>query len=202
MTPDRTVFIVDDDQAVLNSLRWLLESAGHTVETFTSAPQFLDRCNTSLGGCLLLDIRMPGMDGIELQEELNARGFDIPIVIISGHADVATAIRTMKAGAIDLIEKPFADQELLDRIDRALRIEEARSSRRSDKSRVAACLEQLTPREREVMDLVVTGSSNKQIAEELHISNKTVEAHRAKVMKKMEAESLAGLVRDVLSVSS
>jgi len=202
MREQTTVFVVDDDRAMLNSLKWLLESAGHNVETFASSLAFLEQADSSISGWLLLDIRMPDMDGLQLQDRLVARGVDIPIIIISGHADVSTTVRAMKAGAIDLIEKPFDDQKLLDRIGFALNIEDVRRDRRYDLQRISRRVKRLTPREKEVMELVVTGNSNKNIARELNISNKTVEAHRAKVMRKMKADSLASLIREIVLLPS
>ncbi len=201
MHSDPTVYVVDDDAAVLNSISWLLESASHRVETFSSGLDFLEKYTDSSPGCLLLDIRMPGMGGLEVQEVIRNRRIDIPIVIISGHADVTTAVRALKAGAVDFIEKPFSDQHLLEKIAGALEEDVRRRRNRAEEGHVVSRIESLTPREREVMDLVVDGNSNKQIAEVLSISNKTVEAHRAKVMRKMEAGSLADLVRNVLSVA-
>ncbi len=201
MSEHPTVYIVDDDHAVLKSMKWLLESEGYRVDTESSPSNFLERANRSMNGCLLLDIRMPDMDGLTLQKRLLDLGIDMPVVIISGHADVSAAVKAMKTGAIDLLEKPFADREILERVDRAMRIEERRKVRRRDLGRVSRRMTALTRREREVMELVVAGNSNKRIAEKLCISNKTVEAHRAKVMKKMEATSLAELVRDAILVS-
>lgn len=195
MQPNTTVFVVDDDPAIRESLRWLIESVGLNVKMFTTAHEFLEGYDPSLPGCLVLDIRMPGMSGLDLQNELAARQFNIPILIITGHAEVPVAVRAMKAGALDFIEKPFSDQLLLDRIRRA--IEKDTESRRANSQRaeVAARLAQLTPREREVMDLVIAGKANKVIASELGLSPKTVEVHRAHVMKKMQVDSLADLVR-------
>jgi len=190
-----TVFVVDDDPAIRESLRWLIESVGLGVKIFTTAQEFLEGYDPALPGCLVLDIRMPGMSGLDLQNELAARKVNIPILIITGHAEVPVAVRAMKAGALDFIEKPFSDQLLLDRIRRA--IEKDAEFRRADSQRaeVAARLAQLTPREREVMDLVIAGKANKVIASELGLSPKTVEVHRAHVMKKMRVDSLADLVR-------
>ena len=195
MQSNPTVFVVDDDPAIRESLRWLIESVGLNVKVFTTAHEFLDAYDPSLPGCLVLDILMPGMSVLDLQSELAARKVNIPILIITGHAEVPVAVRAMKAGALDFIEKPFSDQLLLDRIRRA--IEKDTESRRthSQRAEVAARLAQLTPREREVMDLVIAGKANKVIASELGLSPKTVEVHRAHVMKKMQVDSLADLVR-------
>jgi two-component system response regulator FixJ len=195
MQPNPTVFVVDDDPAIRESLRWLIESVGLNVKIFTTAQEFLEGYDPSLPGCLVLDVRMPGMSGLDLQNELAARKVNIPILIITGHAEVPVAVRAMKAGALDFIEKPFSDQLLLDRVRRA--IEKDAEFRQADSLRteVAARLAQLTPREREVMDLVIAGKANKVIASELGLSPKTVEVHRAHVMKKMQVDSLADLVR-------
>ena len=190
-----TVFVVDDDPAIRESLRWLIESVGLKVKVFTTANEFLESYDPSLPGCLVLDIRMPGMSGLDLQNELAAREVSIPILIITGHAEVPVAVRAMKAGALDFIEKPFSDQLLLDRIRRAIEKDVEFRQAHSERAEVAARLAQLTPREREVMDLVIAGKANKVIASELGLSPKTVEVHRAHVMKKMQVDSLADLVR-------
>lgn len=193
-----TVFVVDDDEAMRNSLKWLLESEGCTVETFASASQFLDDYYPGRAGCLLLDVRMPGMSGLELQEYLHGEQIRIPVIIITGHGDVPMAVRAMKAGALDFIEKPFDDEKLLAGIRRALETDLERRTQQATRADLAIRMAQLTPREREVMLMVTDGKSNKEIAGELGVSAKTVEAHRARVMEKMEARSLAELVRMVL----
>jgi two-component system response regulator FixJ len=195
MQSNPTVFVVDDDPAIRESLRWLIESVGLKVKIFATAQEFLEGYDPSVAGCLVLDIRMPGMSGLDLQNELAARKVAIPIVIITGHAEVPVAVRAMKAGALDFIEKPFSDQLLLDRIRRALEADAEFRRVHSQRATVAARLAELTPREREVMDLVIAGKANKVIASELGLSPKTVEVHRAHVMKKMQVESLADLVR-------
>jgi RNA polymerase sigma factor (sigma-70 family) len=197
-----TVFIVDDDEAVRDSLSWLMQSVGLSTETFPSADAFLQGFGEDRPGCLLLDIRMPGISGLELQSLLRERGFRLPLVVISGHADVPMAVRALKAGAFDFIEKPFNDQLLLDTVQRA--IEHDRQQRESH-ARVDVWrrrLDTLTPREREVLQLVVGGASNKQISSELGVSMKTVEAHRARVMDKLQADSLSELVRMTLTVAN
>lgn len=199
---DATVFIVDDDPAVRSSMSWLLESVDLPVEVCASAQEFLEIYSPDTPGCLVLDIRLPGMSGLELQAELAQRNIDIPIIIVTGHAEVPIAVRAMKAGAVDFIEKPFSDQVLLDCIRRALqRDTESRvdSVRREE---IATRVRLLTPRETEVMAKVVDGFSNKMIAAQLGVSRKTVEAHRAGVMKKMEAQSVADLVRMVTEYQS
>jgi RNA polymerase sigma factor (sigma-70 family) len=195
-----TVFVVDDDQAMRNSLKWLIESVGVVVENFSSADDFLARFQPSRTGCMVLDVRMPGMSGLELLEQLGQRGISIPVVIITGHGDVPMAVRAMKAGAIDFIEKPFNDEALLDAIRRALAFSEEQCSHQDEHLQILQRLQHLTPREHEVMEMVTDGRSNKEIANALGVSAKTIEAHRARVMEKMQAGSLAELVRMVLAV--
>ena len=190
-----TVFIVDDDQAVARSLRWLIESVQLKVETFASAQAFLDGYAAAKPGCLVLDVRMPGMSGIELQERLTVQRIRVPIIFITGHGDVQLAVRAVQAGAFDFIEKPFNDQDLLDRIQRAISFDSEQRARDSQRSRLSALFASLTTREREVMDLVVEGMSNKAVANTLGLSAKTVEVHRAKVMEKMNARSVSDLVK-------
>ncbi|MBI3057475.1 MAG: response regulator transcription factor [Betaproteobacteria bacterium] len=194
--PDRPlVYVVDDDEALRDSLRWLLESAGHRVATCASAEAFLATYAAEQGGCVLLDIRMPGMSGLQLQDELKRRGHAIPIVFITGHGDVPMAVNAVKKGAFEFIEKPFNAQALLVLIDHALDID-------AKARRAAARFGRLTKREREVMDCIVAGKRNQDIAAELSISIKTVEAHRAAVMWKMGVDSLAGLVKLVQSAGT
>ena len=193
-----TVFVVDDDAPVRDGLKLLLRSVGHRVETCASAQEFLDLYTDDRPGCLVLDVRMPGMSGLDLQERLNERHAILPIIFITGHGDVPMAVEALQAGALDFLQKPFRDQELLDRIARAL--EKDASNRRElvELKQIAARFAELTPRERAVMDLVVQGKANKVIAGDLDISQRTVEIHRARVMEKTQAGSLAHLVRMVL----
>ena len=190
--------MVDDDEAMRSSLEWLIESEGLPVETFDSAQAFLDAYYPGRAGCALLDVRMPGMSGLELQEHLRQQQIRIPVIIITGHGDVPMAVRAMKAGALDFIEKPFDDDTLLATIQRAIEVDASQRTQQAGRAELAARLAQLTPREHEVMLMVTDGKSNKEIANELGVSAKTVEAHRARVMEKMEARSLAELVRMVL----
>lgn len=193
---DATAFIVDDDQAVARSLRWLIETVRLKVETFSSAQAFLDGYDASKPGCLVLDVRMPGMSGLELQERLAARrAHHVPIIFITGHGDVQMAVRAVQAGAFDFVEKPFNDQDLLDRIQRAIVFDAEQRVREAQRAQLRALFASLTPREREVLDLVAEGLSNKAIANSLGLSAKTVEVHRAKVMEKMHARSLSDLVK-------
>ncbi|WP_456447874.1 response regulator transcription factor [Thiolapillus sp.] len=193
--PRPTVFVVDDDEAMRSSLQWLIESVDLPVECYASAEAFLEAYYPGRSGCLLLDVRMPGMGGLELQEYLRRHEITIPVIIITGHGDVPMSVRAMKEGAIDFIEKPFNDELLLDAIRNALAVDERQRQEQTLRAELAACLATLTPREHEVMDMVTAGKSNKEIASALGVSAKTVEAHRAKVMDKMKASSLAELVR-------
>lgn len=202
MSKELTVFVVDDDQAMRGSLHWLIESVGMQVETFDSAHAFLDAYDPGRAGCLLLDVRMPGMSGLELQAYLGRRAIRIPVIIITGHGDVAMAVKAMKAGAVDFIEKPFDDEQLLNSIRKALEYDEQQRALQARKAEIAARLVALTPREREVMAMVTDGKSNKEIAAALSVSAKTVEVHRARVMDKMRADSLAELVRMAMLVGS
>ena len=199
---EATVFVVDDDDAMRESLTWLIESVGLNVETYASADDFLKSYYPGRPGCVLLDVRMPGMSGLELQGHLQQQQVNVPVIMITGHGDVPMAVRAMKAGAIDFIEKPFNDEQLLESIRNALSIDDTRRDEQAFKAEIASRLAQLTPRESEVMDMVTAGKSNKEIANTLGVSAKTVEAHRAKVMEKMEAGSLAELVRLVVSSHS
>jgi len=189
------VNLVDDDEALRDSLRWLLESAGHRVADFATADAFLEAFDPEQRGCLVLDIRMPGMSGLELQEELVRRGSRIPIIFITGHGDVPTAVSAVKKGAFEFLEKPFNDRAFLALIENALAFDEQLHADADDQRSFEARLSTLTQREREVMELIVAGKRNREIAEELRVSIKTVEAHRAKVMHKTSASSLAELVQ-------
>ena len=199
MGQEAIVYVVDDDVEVRRSLRWLLESVGMTVETFANAPEFLDAFDSTRPSCLVLDMRMPEMSGLELQRELGVRGITIPVIIITAYGEVRDAVEAMKCGAVDFIEKPFSDQALLDQIHKALDGDIEDRRRHVFLNEIGAKVDELTPREREVMDLVVSGLSTKRIAEDLGISPKTVEAHRARIMQKMHAGSLADLVRLVVA---
>jgi len=189
-----TVFVVDDDAAVRQSLTLLIRSMALPAEGYDSAQDFLERGDPARPGCLVLDIRMPGMSGLELQDELVRRGFVLPVIFITGHGDVSMAVRAMKHGAVDFIEKPFNDQILLERINQALEIDRQRRRAQAERAEIGRRLETLSPREHEVMERIVAGQANKVIAIELGLSERTVELHRAKVMSKTEARSLAELV--------
>lgn len=202
MTNEPIVFVVDDDQAMRTSLQWLIESTGLKVKTFESADAFLAAYYPGRAGCLLLDVRMPGMSGLELQGYLAREGYQLPVIIITGHGDVAMAVKAMKAGAMDFIEKPFHDEDLLRSIRSGLDRDQRERETHNTRSEVAARLAELTPREHEIMGMVTDGKSNKEMAAALGVSTKTVEAHRARVMEKMRAHSLAELVRMAMIVSA
>jgi len=193
-----SVYIVDDDTAVRDSLRMLLESAGYAVLGFDAARTFLSDADMDQG-CLIADIRMPGMSGLELQEELVRRNISLPVIVITGHGDVPLAVRAMTAGAVDFIEKPFDDWRMLDSIARALKIGSEKRGRAGEADAARNLLSLLTPREREVFDQLVKGHPNKIVAHELGISPRTVEIHRAKVMDKLEARNLSDIVRTALA---
>ncbi len=194
------VFVVDDDDAVCNSLALLIKSLGIPVITHSSAVDFLAQYDPEQHGCIILDVRMPGMSGLELQDELNLRGAIIPIIFITGHGDVPMAVEAMQHGAADFLQKPFSDRELTGRIHRALATDLSNRARLGEKDRIRAQLVALTPREKEVLRLVTLGKVNKVIASELGISQRTVEIHRAHLMEKMGATSLAQLVRMTMMV--
>ena len=192
---DPTVYVVDDEPAIRDSLAMLLRSVGLQAQTFQSATAFLEAYGPELSGCLVADVRMPGMSGLELQEALAARESALPVIIITGHGDVAMAVRAMKAGAADFIEKPFNEQVLLDAVHRALASRKPGAPASAGRAEIEARVAALTPREKEVLLLVADGRPNKVVATRLGLSTRTVEVHRAKVMEKMQARSLADLVR-------
>ncbi len=197
--PDQIVYIVDDDEALRDSLAWLLDSAGYATESFESAEGFLETYSESMAGCLLLDVRMPGMSGLELYERLREMHATLPVVFITGHGDVPMAVAALKRGAADFIEKPFNDEAMLKLVEQCLANEREHRCRRRQDAEVARRLDQLTQREREVLELIIVGKLNKQIADTLGISIKTVEVHRARVMEKMGVQSLAELVQNVVT---
>lgn len=193
------VHVVDDDQAVRASLELLIRSVGLSVKTFSSAQAFLENYQSDETGCLVLDIRMPGMSGLELQRHLKGQRVDIPIIIISGHGDVPIAVRAMKDGALEFLEKPFSKQLLLEHIRYALKRDEERRAASQNQAEIEERLASLTNREHEIMQLIVAGKISKQIAAELGISKKTVDVHRARVMQKMKVDSLPQLVELTLA---
>jgi len=197
-----TVFVVDDDEGVRNSLRFLLKSVGLATRALGSASEFLDGYKASQPGCLVLDVRMPGMSGLELQQQLNLRGAVIPVIFITGHGDIPMAVEAMQQGAFDFLQKPFRDQDLIDRIQRALERDARNRASLEQHTRIRERLDSLTPREREVLALMTRGKPNKVMAAELGVSQRTVEIHRARVMEKSGAASLAQLVRMVMDLEA
>jgi two-component system response regulator FixJ len=196
-----TIFIVDDDDGVRDSLQLLLQAAGFPqIGAYESSLRFLDAAEPRPGDCLLLDVRMPDMDGLELQAELNRRALRLPVIVMTGHGDVPIAVRAMKAGAADFIEKPFTDDLLIDCVRRALALSAETLRLSEEASEILRRLQTLTAREREVLEGMVAGHPNKVIAHDLGISPRTVEIHRARVMEKMDARSLSALVRMALAV--
>lgn len=190
-----TVFIVDDDESIRHAMKLLLRSVHVKAEAYDSGDQFLAQFDLERPGCLVLDIRMPGLGGLDLQDRLSALGSSMPIIFITGYGDVPMAVEAMQKGAFDFVQKPFRDQELLEKINAALIQDSNTRVERARRAEIAARRNMLTTREREVMDRVVTGKQNKAIAFELGVSQRTVEIHRSRVMEKMRARSLAELVR-------
>ena len=200
MKKNPVVMVVDDDSGVRNAMRILLKSVGLEATLYGSAQEFLAAYQPAQPGCLVLDIRMPGMSGLELQQQLNLRGAVVPVIFMTGHGDIPMAVEAMQHGAFDFLQKPFRDQDLLDRIQRAIvRDSELRASL-GEHARIKTHLESLTPREREVLDLMTQGKQNKAIAQDLGVSPRTVEIHRARVMEKMNVQSVAELVRMMLDL--
>jgi two-component system response regulator FixJ len=190
-----TIYVVDDDEGMRRALNMLLSTIGYKTVVFAAPSEFLAQFDPNTSGCLVLDIRMPGMSGLELQQRLNRMGSMLPVIFITGHGDVPMAVQAMKEGAFEFIQKPFRDQDLLDRINHALQQDAENRLTVARRAEISRRLETLTPRERQVMDLVVEGAPNKVIAIDLGLSERTVEIHRAKVMEKMGARSVAHLVK-------
>ena len=198
------VYIVDDDEAVRDSLKWLLEGNGYSVKVFENAEQLLDtqtEQETSLAGCLILDVRMPGITGIELYDELLAKKISIPVIFITGHGSVTLAVKSMKKGAIDFLEKPFSEEEICKLVDDALRKNRESIDKKENNLKAQCLLAKLTPRENQVLERITAGRLNKQIADDLNISIKTVEAHRANIMTKVEARTVAELIKIALKAT-
>ena len=196
----QTVYVVEDDEAVRDSLELLLKSDGKPVKTYESATAFLKDYSDKMAGCIVLDIRMPGMDGMELQKKLNEKHSILPIIFVTGHGDVPMAVDAMKEGAVDFIQKPYREEALLEKIEAALKQDLEQRKSLDEKQEIIRRVKSLTPREHEIMDRMIAGQANKVIAIELEISQRTVEIHRSRVMHKMGTHSLAHLVRMVLSV--
>lgn len=194
-----TVYIVDDDEAVRESLGLLLESVDQASTGYASATDFLDAYDNDMAGCIVLDIRMPGMNGMELQKKLNELNSILPIIFVTGHGDVPMAVEAMQHGAVDFIQKPYREQDLLDKINQALSLDQQQRSDLKEKQEIIKRIETLTPRESEVMGMMIEGNANKVIAIDLGISQRTVEIHRSRVMEKMNTHSLAHLVRMVMA---
>jgi len=195
------VYVVDDDAAMRKSLQFLVESVGLVAQTFDSANAFLDGFVPGTVGCAIFDVRMPGISGLDLQEQLRHRNITLPVIVVTGHADVPMAVRAMKAGAYDFIEKPFNDQVLIERVQRAIDEHGRERSVQAEKEAIMAKIDTLTPRETQVMEMVVDGNANKQIAANLGLSEKTIEVHRAHVMSKLGAGNAADLIRMVLTAT-
>jgi len=198
------VYIVDDDEAVRDSLRWLLEGNGFAVKVFGNAEELLDFSKTQnhgISGCLILDVRMPGITGVELHDVLLSKGVDIPVIFITGHGSVSLAVKSMKRGAIDFLEKPFSDEEICRLVDSSLQKARDVSDKREVNLKAQELLAKLTPRENQVLERITAGRLNKQIADDLNISIKTVEAHRANIMTKVEARTVAELIKIALTAN-
>lgn len=195
------VYIVDDDEAVRDSLGFLMKSVGLRHRTCQNAKSFLDEFNLDSCGCLILDIRMPGMSGLDLQKELTKRHSILPIIFITGHGDVPMAVEAMREGAFDFIQKPFRDQDLIDSVHNALQLDSRHRAALIQREQILRNMNTLTERERQILDRVIDGKSNKAIAAELYLSQRTIEVHRAHVMEKMQADSVAHLVRMIVNIN-
>lgn len=202
MVGSNKVFVVDDEESVVESIRFILESEGYEVESFTDPRAMLDRGRKPVAGCLVTDVRMPGMSGLDMHERLQATGVSLPTIMVTGHGEVPDAVRAMKAGCVDFIQKPWSNAALLDRVRDAMQMDQDQRSLSAERGEVLERFEKLTARERQVMAAVVEGRLNKQIASELGLSHKTIEVHRAHVMEKMSAASLAKLVRMAVMIES
>ena len=199
---EQIIHVVDDDEALRDSMTWMLEGNNYKVATYDSADAFLRVISPVMVGCVVLDVRMPGMSGLELFEELGRRGCSLPVVFITGHGDVPMAVSALKKGAVDFIEKPFSEADMLRLIEQCLTLERGNRDKRLQEADTVRRLDHLTQREREVLELIIIGKLNKQIADVLGISIKTVEVHRARVMEKMGVNSLAELVQHVVTVDA
>lgn len=192
---NRTVFLVDDDEAIRHSASFMLRHAGYTVKTYPDGLAFLDNVSSDQDGCILLDVRMPGMDGLAVQSALNHRGINMPVIILTGHGDVPVAVEAMKGGAIEFLEKPYEKQALVGAIDNAFSLLDNQMADDKRSREAKARLTELTPRERQVLECLVDGLTNKGVAQALSISPRTVEIHRAHMMEKLQADSLSSALR-------
>ncbi|MGU7774401.1 response regulator transcription factor [Burkholderia sp. MR1-5-21] len=199
-SPAPIVYIVDDDNGMRTSLAWLLESVGIRSEGFANAADFLARFDATIPACLVLDVRMPETSGFDVQAELNARGATLPVIFVSGHGDIPMSVRALQNGAIDFVEKPYNSQQMLERVQRAIKLAQQRHAAGQRHRELRQRLGALTAREKEVLRGVIDGKGSKQIASDLSISVKTVDVHRASIKEKLGAASIAALVRDVLAV--
>jgi len=197
-----TIFIIDDDSAMQDSLNWLLKTVGYQVRAFLSAQEFLDAFTPEMRGCMILDIRLPGMSGLQLQQKMSADGIHLPVIIISGHSDIPMAVKAMQQGAMTFLEKPFRDQELLDSIQNALEQDGKNEKVKKLHKEIKQRLDTLTPRENEILERIVAGDSSRVIGEHFGISVKTVEVHRAHIMEKMQTKNLPKLVHMILSLKT
>lgn len=195
-----TVFVVDDEEPICDSIALLLRSVGVATRTYTDPRAFLEGYTLDQPGCLVMDVRMPKMSGLEVQQEMNRRNFTLPVIFITGHGDVPMAVEAMRAGAVDFLQKPFKDDELIRRVQKALEQDARERAALRKHDEIARRWAELTPREREVAERIVDGQANKVVALELDISERTVEIHRARIMQKMETRSLAHLVQMVMSL--
>lgn len=202
MTTSGTIHIVDDDEAVRDSLEALLQAHGYAVKTYASAEAFLAAHPSTPSGCAIVDVRMPGMDGIALLNKLRQRGHALPVIVVTGHGDIPLAVQAMKAGAIDFVEKPYSNETILEAVKRGLATAPEGTVEGASSPEIAARIASLTPRERDVMNQLVIGNPNKIIAYQLKISPRTVEIHRANLMKKMQADSLSHLVRMAMAAGA
>ena len=193
--PSQVVFVIDDDASMRDAISRLLNAVGLTVQTFASAREFLNGNLPDVAGCVVLDVRLPGLSGLDLQREMVERGIHIPVVFITGHGDIPMSVQAMKAGAVEFLTKPFRDQDLLDAVRSGIQLDRKEREERAELAELRDCVRQLTQREQQVMSLVVSGLLNKQIALQLGTSEKTIKIHRSQVMRKMRATSLADLIR-------
>ena len=198
---DQVVFIIDDDASMRTAIKRLVEAMGFNAETFSSAREFLESKLPDVTSCLVLDVRLPGVSGLVLQQEMAERRVNIPIIFVTGYGDIPMSVQAMKAGAVEFLTKPFRDQDLLDAIDLAIERDHAARKEMAETAQLRECYESLTPREQEVMAFVIMGLLNKQTAGELGVSEKTIKVHRSQVMKKMRTDSLADLVRSAERLS-